>query len=585
MNYKELIAEASRMSDSGNLEEAIAICHKAINMDVQEPDAYYEQALLYRRLGELDHAISRFEHVTKLNSGDASVFNNLGVLCYEAERWHEAIHNLYRALIIDFGYADAWYNLGRVFLHLGAMDNAVFAWQKCLSISHDHKEILSTLKRLPNDKVRAITTAIPAILATNGVAETPFTYSQEWYDKAYHIGRVGVDWKKFSAVNLQYEQSGRRARWESVLDEIQIPERSIEWLEVGCHLGLTAYWTAERFPQARFHMFDFSQEAVSWCKRQFPFPDRTVVWHGSVERIQLPHNDLKELFDFASCVDVTEHLPPPVYKAMIGELRRVLKPGGYLVLMQGNAPNVEHIHVLPENELVADFLAAGFDLVKYLPYRHYLLKKSLCASSIYTIGDSHAEFAFKNIPNIKHIAMYSMSIYQITNKPIDFSFYNIPPSGTVICCFGEIDVRAMIHKQITEYKRDEDEIIRDLVARYMKSLEINKNTYKNIWIMSVVPPVKYNKDNYYLKDSAFRGSDTDRSRYCNKLNTILKQECIKNNFHYFDIYNLYADENGMLIDRLSDGIVHINDNSLLLGKLKHDINTTPLCPPLLTSGI
>ena len=80
MNYKELMAEASRMSDSGNLEEAIAICHKAINMDIQEPDAYYEQALLYRRLGELDHAISRFEHVTKLNSGDASVFNNLGVL-------------------------------------------------------------------------------------------------------------------------------------------------------------------------------------------------------------------------------------------------------------------------------------------------------------------------------------------------------------------------------------------------------------------------------------------------------------------------------------------------------------------------
>src|SRR3972149_1774802 len=105
MNYKELIAEASRMSDSGNLEEAIAICHKAITMDVQEPDAYYEQALLYRRLGERDHAISRFEHITKLNSGDASVFNNLGVLFYEVLFLHEPMHNLYRALIIDSGYA------------------------------------------------------------------------------------------------------------------------------------------------------------------------------------------------------------------------------------------------------------------------------------------------------------------------------------------------------------------------------------------------------------------------------------------------------------------------------------------------
>ena len=37
----------------------------------------------------------------------------------------------------------------------------------------------------------------------------------------------------------------------------------------------------------------------------------------------------------------------------------------------------------------------------------------------------------------------------------------------------------------------------------------------------------------------------------------------------------------MLLDRFSDGIVHINDNSLLLDKLKQDINTTPYAPPLL----
>ena len=93
-------------------------------------------------------------------------------------------------------------------------------------------------------------------------------------------------------------------------------------------------------------------------------PDRAIIWQASVECIKLPNNDLSGFFDFVSCLDVTEHLPPLVYKAMIEELWRVLKPNGHLILMQGNAPNVEHIHVLPENELVTDFVNFGFGLIK-----------------------------------------------------------------------------------------------------------------------------------------------------------------------------------------------------------------------------
>lgn len=205
--------------------------------------------------------------------------------------------------------------------------------------------------------------------------EAAFVYSQEWYDQTYHIGRVGVDYRRFEDVRDQYETAGYHRRLNRVLDRICIPDQSINWLEVGCHLGLTAYWIAERYPQAHLFMFDFSNSSITWCKTWFPYKQRTTIWQGNVENISLPNNTLDNFFDFATSIDVTEHLPEFTYQKMILELLRVLKVGGSLILMQGNTPNVEHIHVLAEDQLVSDFCSAGFKLVKKLPDRHYLLRK------------------------------------------------------------------------------------------------------------------------------------------------------------------------------------------------------------------
>ncbi len=55
---------------------------------------------------------------------------------------------------------------------------------------------------------------------------------------------------------------------------------------------------------------------------------------------------------------------------------RVLKPGGFLILLQGDTTeNPEHINVRPEAKLLQDFLAGGFKLAARLPERHYQLSK------------------------------------------------------------------------------------------------------------------------------------------------------------------------------------------------------------------
>lgn len=49
-----------------------------------------------------------------------------------------------------------------------------------------------------------------------------------------------------------------------------------------------------------------------------------------------------------------------MYRQGLNELSRVLRSGGHLLLMQGNTVQVEHIHILPEPELIADVVRARF---------------------------------------------------------------------------------------------------------------------------------------------------------------------------------------------------------------------------------
>jgi ubiquinone/menaquinone biosynthesis C-methylase UbiE len=212
-------------------------------------------------------------------------------------------------------------------------------------------------------------------LRLNDSSTEKFVYTQEWYDKEYHIRRVGVEHRTFKDVRKQYELAGYHKRLKRVLDEVPVPDHPVKWLEVGCHLGLTACWVAEKYPKSTLYMFDFSQASINWCDAWFPYKNRAVIWQGSVENIRLPEDPLDETFDFATCIDVTEHLPNEVYRKLIHELYRVLKPNGYLILMQGIAPNVEHIHVLSEEQLVGDFCSEGFVLVKDLFELHHLLQK------------------------------------------------------------------------------------------------------------------------------------------------------------------------------------------------------------------
>lgn len=199
-------------------------------------------------------------------------------------------------------------------------------------------------------------------------------YSKKWYEKDYHIKKLELDKVSYDRLMSYWEKAGYKKRLFNVLDKIKL-QKNPNWLEVACHHGKTAFWSAERYPDAFFYMFDFSKPAIEWIIKNNPIPQRSEVWVGDITNISYKGKTFTDFFDIITCIDVTEHLPHKIYKIGIKEIYRVLKPRGILIIMQGNSILPEHINVMTEKQYLTDFLKRGFKFVKYLPNRHYYLTK------------------------------------------------------------------------------------------------------------------------------------------------------------------------------------------------------------------
>ncbi|MCA1686502.1 MAG: class I SAM-dependent methyltransferase [Planctomycetia bacterium] len=96
-------------------------------------------------------------------------------------------------------------------------------------------------------------------------------------------------------------------------------------LDFGCGVGrVLRHWSAVSGPV--FHGADYNPSLVAWCRRNLPFARFQVNGLGR----GLGSDDAT--FDFVYALSVFTHLSEPLQRFWMGELSRVLRPGGYLFL-------------------------------------------------------------------------------------------------------------------------------------------------------------------------------------------------------------------------------------------------------------
>jgi len=192
---------------------------------------------------------------------------------------------------------------------------------------------------------------------------------------------------------------------------------------------------------------------------------------------------------------------------------------------------------------------------------------------IYIYGDSHVDHSFRNLKlDYTDLHKDSITMFRIGRDDIIIGFNKdiIQKDDIIILSYGEVDCRCHIQRQI-DLGINEDDVINELVTNYFKTIKNNvMNIDAKIIIVGVIPPTKqYDYEILHgpiLHEFSFVGSDEGRVRYTNKVNKLLEELSIINNYIYFNPYSHYERPDGTLKHELSDSIVHLGNNSFFLDK-------------------
>ena len=196
-----------------------------------------------------------------------------------------------------------------------------------------------------------------------------FAYTRAWYESEYH-GRL---YRLHEATPAAVAETWAKPDYlRHLRDAWALLPRPLsgEVLEAGIHHGKTACWMLDEFPDIH-HVWgvDWSQVAVDFCctlgrRRLIPF-------RGEVQRLPF----VAGLFDAVSCVDITEHLPPDVYRATVAELSRVAGPGALMILHHGRSAHPSHVNDISEATLLYDFARAGWCRIGSTPEHYHALQR------------------------------------------------------------------------------------------------------------------------------------------------------------------------------------------------------------------
>jgi SAM-dependent methyltransferase len=104
-----------------------------------------------------------------------------------------------------------------------------------------------------------------------------------------------------------------------------IPAEAEALLDVGCNVGELLSYCRELYPQMQLAGVDVNRVALGIARERLPEADIQAV--GAEE---LPFSNAS--FDCVTCIEVLEHIPTRLRARALAEMRRVLCPGGRLVL-------------------------------------------------------------------------------------------------------------------------------------------------------------------------------------------------------------------------------------------------------------
>lgn len=188
--------------------------------------------------------------------------------------------------------------------------------------------------------------------------QTPDLSYPEYYLRSFHGYEAGnLGWEPATEVEVAayavhariWPDAGaegdprlRRSFLEAVQSQVTSEPDAI--LDLGCSVGMSTFVWQEIYPQARLTGVDLSPYFLAVARLRAQQRQIPVTWvHGAAESTGLP----EAAFDLVSACLMFHELPQTAARAILTEAKRVLKPQGYLAVMDMNPQSEVYARMPP----------------------------------------------------------------------------------------------------------------------------------------------------------------------------------------------------------------------------------------------
>jgi tetratricopeptide (TPR) repeat protein len=119
----------------GDYDQAIATYKKAIEINPEYDQVYYNMGIAYDEKGDFDQAIAAYKNAIKINPEFNQAYNNMGSAYDEKGDYDQAIATYKNAIKINPEFDQAYNNMGSAYDGKGDYDQAIAAYKKAIEIN------------------------------------------------------------------------------------------------------------------------------------------------------------------------------------------------------------------------------------------------------------------------------------------------------------------------------------------------------------------------------------------------------------------------------------------------------------------
>ena len=128
-----------------NYKVAIDDFRKAVELNSDYAEAYYNLGVSYGDLGEIESAKKAYKNALRINNNYPTAQNNLGQILFTQGEFKESISHFEWALEFKPDFAEAYYNLGNAYLSIEDLHNAIKLLKKAISVKPDFADAYNNL--------------------------------------------------------------------------------------------------------------------------------------------------------------------------------------------------------------------------------------------------------------------------------------------------------------------------------------------------------------------------------------------------------------------------------------------------------